>query len=581
MSLFGALNAGVSGLTAQSSAMGAIADNITNVNTVGYKETETSFMTLVTAQASSTFHSAGGVQARPLTLNGAQGLLQSTTSQTDLAISGGGFFLVNEASRPGSGDEFLYTRAGSFYKDEQGYLRNTAGYYLQGWPVDAQGKIVLPSGSGATQTNQNIISSDFLDTVNLDRVGGTATPTSNIALGANLPASAAVGDQHTIDVRLFNSLGNATGISFQFTKTAANQWDLRLEPPSRAAAATVYDSSGTGVYQSVGQLEFAGEPSTWAPGTTSVDINGTTYTYGTASWPNAGVTNLADAVAGLIASVKATDGEFAATTGNHVIATKAGDPTTVIITGGTVTGGAAEDVTVDISNLKDASGNAVTAQGASSSIVANASTFVVKQKTVIDPAIQFNADGVPMAFNAGELALVGFTDGAGDMNETDINSDGIADIHRISLDLGTPGEPMGITQFGGDFTPGFTQQNGAQFGSFTGLSVAEDGLVTAIFDNGQMRPIFQLPVVTFTSPTGLSSRSGNVFNATAASGEPILRVANTGPAGTINQSALEGSTVDIGGQFSDMIIVQRAYSASTRVISTSDEMLEELMRIKR
>ena len=132
MSLYGALFSGVSGLTAQSSAMGAISDNITNVSTIGYKNTSVDFQTLVTKQTSTTFYSAGGVQSRPRGANDVQGLLQASTSQTDISISGSGYFVVNEASRPTISNQYLFTRAGSFYQDNEGFLYNTAGFYLQG-----------------------------------------------------------------------------------------------------------------------------------------------------------------------------------------------------------------------------------------------------------------------------------------------------------------------------------------------------------------------------------------------------------------------------------------------------------------
>ena len=180
MSLYGALFSGVSGLVAQSSAMGAISDNITNVSTVGYKDTTVSFQTLVTKQTSSTFYSAGGVQSKPLQSTDVQGLLQASTSQTDVSISGNGFFVVNEANVPNIDDQFLYTRAGSFTQDNDGYLKNTSGFFLQGWPVTAAG-VVKPANTNLTIANQNIISTDYLSTVNLNRVGGTASATTSIA----------------------------------------------------------------------------------------------------------------------------------------------------------------------------------------------------------------------------------------------------------------------------------------------------------------------------------------------------------------------------------------------------------------
>jgi flagellar hook protein FlgE len=560
--------------------MSAIADNITNVNTVGYKRTNTDFLSLVTKQTVGGSHAAAGVQARSVNLVDVQGLLQSTTSQTDLAISGDGFFLVNESSIPGAGDQFLFTRAGSFSRNADGNLVNTGGFYLQGWPTDASGNIVLPPSSTAVLPNQNMISTDFLETVNLNRVGGTATETSQIAIGANLPSTDTLGASHSLDVQLFNSLGNTSGVNFEFSKLGANQWDLNVAPPSGAAVATLYDSNGTDVYRSVGQLEFTGDPATWVPATTRVAINGTTYTYGTASWPSAGVITVADAVANLIASVQATDPEFAAGAGNHTIAASANDPNTIVITGGTVAG-APPDITVDLTNLIDTAGDPVTRQGQAPSIIAAGNSFTVYQKTVAGAAVAFNAEGVPSSFGVAEMAIVGFADGAGDMNNTDIDSDSLVDITRIALDFGTVGVADGLTQFGGNFSPTFTQQDGAQFGTYSGLSINDDGLVTAVFDNGQMRPIYRLPIATFVNPNGLEAQTGNVFRATAESGNALLRHANSGAAGAIEQSSVEASTVDIGEEFTSMIVVQRAYSAATRIITAADEMLEELIRVKR
>src|SRR5512144_1067346 len=260
MSLFGAMKSGVSGLASQSSAMAAIWDNITNVNTVGYEGTEVDFQTLVTTQASNSLYSSGGVQSRPRTGIDVQGLLQTSSSSTDLAISGDGFFLVNEAAQSGASDQYLFNRAGSFYTDNLGYLKNTGGYYLQAWPTDRQGNIILPSGNTGL-TNQNIISGQFLETVNLNRVGGTADETTNISIGANLPANDSVGASHDIDVQFFDTLGNTNAVAFRLSKTATNQWDLAVEPPKDTGAVTLYDGSDpASVYKSVGQLEFATLP---------------------------------------------------------------------------------------------------------------------------------------------------------------------------------------------------------------------------------------------------------------------------------------------------------------------------------
>ena len=142
MSILGAMFSGVSGLNAQSQALGAIADNITNQNTIGYKATEVRFQTLVTSQASLNNYSPGGVQQRPFAAVDVQGLFASSTNATDLGISGDGFFVVNSASTHDGSLGFSFTRAGAFSADKSGYLQNTAGVYLQGYKTNSLGQTV-------------------------------------------------------------------------------------------------------------------------------------------------------------------------------------------------------------------------------------------------------------------------------------------------------------------------------------------------------------------------------------------------------------------------------------------------------
>ncbi|MEQ8195121.1 MAG: flagellar hook-basal body complex protein, partial [Rhodospirillales bacterium] len=197
-----------------------------------------------------------------------------------------------------------------------------------------------------------------------------------------------------------------------------------------------------------------------------------------------------------------------------------------------------------------------------------------------EAAISFTGDGLPQEINVAEIEILDFASGAFDMNDQPTGI-GAKLSERIALNLGTLLEANGFTQFGGDFSPVFIQQNGARFGTFAGVSVNESGLVTALFDNGEIRPIFKIPVATFTNLNGLDQKTGNVWTATEPSGDPTLRVADNGPSGQTVQGALEQSTVDIGEEFTKMIIIQRAFSASTRIITTADEMLDELLRTKR
>src|SRR3954467_5363676 len=140
MSISSALLAGGSGLKANSSALAAISDNISNLNTTAYKRNQVNFSTLVTSQAVKGAYSAGGVQGVTKSFISQQGLIQSASSTTALAISGDGFFVVsNKGAGLTAPDLRMFPRAGAVEPDANGYLVNDAGLYLQGWPVQANG----------------------------------------------------------------------------------------------------------------------------------------------------------------------------------------------------------------------------------------------------------------------------------------------------------------------------------------------------------------------------------------------------------------------------------------------------------
>lgn len=139
MSLYGALFGGVSGLKAQSSKIGVISDNIANVNTVGYKQSQALFETLVVNSSSTVLYQTGGVRGESRINVDKQGLLLTTEAPTDLAISGNGFFVVSK-NIAGTGLPY-YTRAGSFRQDSLGNFYNAQGFFLQGWPLDREGRL--------------------------------------------------------------------------------------------------------------------------------------------------------------------------------------------------------------------------------------------------------------------------------------------------------------------------------------------------------------------------------------------------------------------------------------------------------
>lgn len=629
MSLYSAMYAGVSGLKVQSSAMGAIGDNIANVNTVGYKDSQVDFQTLVTKQTSSTTYSAGGVFSKTTQNVDTQGTLSASSSTTDIALSGEGFFVCNTVSEPANVDGLMcYTRAGSFSTDEDGYLVNTAGYYLMGWPLmqangsEPSSSIVDVGGTDYTRAyveadgdryyvNTNVVDRREVTALNLNELGGTAEQTLNIALGANLPADHAIGTEVETTVSVYDKLGITHNVDWTWEKSAANTWDLSMMPPSGSATISALNENGTtgnNAYYAAGQIEFTGEFDATAQAAlvgASITINGTAYTFANAadvagdntigianatSWEDvctimAAELNTDDlaATAGYFGTDAAgaagtaggpnDDGKRFFVDGNRVVMVQSGNGTAISVSAFTdnaagalstycltmgVSGGA-----FTVSTL-DPAGNYWGAD-----VNADGDTTDAGDIPNIAAAV-FNGDGTPDTINVHDME-VRWANGAQDMTGD----------NKVNLFFGNENLTDGLTQLSAPYQVNYLTQDGAKFGNFAGVEIDTDGVVTALFDNGVRTPIFQIPVATFVNPNGLESLSGNAWIQTDSSGSYTLHIAGTAGAGVIEDGALESSTVDLSTEFTDMIVTQRAYSAASKVITTANEMMDDLMAIIR
>lgn len=149
----------------------------------------------------------------------------------------------------------------------------------------------------------------------------------------------------------------------------------------------------------------------------------------------------------------------------------------------------------------------------------------------------------------------------------------------IQLDL--DGAASGISQYDSQSVVQSITANGTPFGNLTSTEIDENGLVTAVFDNGVTRVIGQVGIATFPNPDGLTAVNGNAYRVSSESGTYSLKIPGTGGAGILSPYTLEGSTVDLSTEFTGLITTQRAYSASSKIITTADQMLEELINIKR
>ncbi|WP_394763857.1 flagellar hook protein FlgE [Phenylobacterium sp.] len=210
------------------------------------------------------------------------------------------------------------------------------------------------------------------------------------------------------------------------------------------------------------------------------------------------------------------------------------------------------------------------------------------------------ATDVSSAGPSGQVAagLVKFnTDGTIDLaNTTLFGAAGAAPVINLAASAGAApkwGTALGIaastfnidltqlSQLASASTVNSVSSNGASAGNIVGVQVGTDGVVSALFDNSQVRKIAQLAVATFPNGDGLAATSGNAYRGTLQAGTMTLKAAGAGGAGKISPSSLEASTVDLSAEFTGLITTQKAYSASSKIITTADNMLSELISIIR
>ncbi len=248
MTVTSSLSVGIAGMTANANAMSGVADNIANLNTAGYKRASTSFGSLVSDQTGGDGR-IGGVTSKTSSLISKQGLIQASSNQTDLAIDGNGFFVTRSGST--SSDPITYSRSGSFTPDRNGYLRNSDGLYVQGWKLDGDGNMAVAAKL------------DTATPIQISELSGTAAPTSNFKINANLDSRAAAGTTFTNSFTYYDAQGNSRQLELVFTKLAeAAAVPASAGPPAVAAVAAVAantwkcDVKDAGAAIATGNLEF-------------------------------------------------------------------------------------------------------------------------------------------------------------------------------------------------------------------------------------------------------------------------------------------------------------------------------------
>jgi flagellar hook protein FlgE len=151
---------------------------------------------------------------------------------------------------------------------------------------------------------------------------------------------------------------------------------------------------------------------------------------------------------------------------------------------------------------------------------------------------------------------------------------------NITFNLqGGSGSTGGLTQLNSDSATQSITTNGTAFGNLTNVQIDSSGIVTGVFSNGVTQTLAQVAIATFSNPDGLTPVNGDAFQVSQSSGNFTLEQPGQGGAGSIDPSTLESSTVDLSSQLTDLITSQSAYSASSKIITTANQMMQDLLNI--
>ncbi|MDU4961070.1 MAG: flagellar hook-basal body complex protein [Sporomusaceae bacterium] len=537
MAIMTALTTAVSGIKSSQTSLDVIANNIANVNTTGYKAQSVSFSDILSqtiSSGSSATATRGGTNPVQLGLGVAVsstntdltvGSTSSSSNALDLALTGSGYFIV----KGGSSGEYQFTRAGNMTVDDAGNL-TVNGYQVCGWQaytLDADGNKVF--NTDGTVEAINIYSDSYAGNKQIMAAkastaadfSGSLDSTATVVSGASLKdiGSTAISSwDATTSIDVVDAQGNTTEVTINWKKCAT-------------------DGTTTSWYwQAAGDATISP-----ASGYVAFDANG----------------NMVDSVTPLTATVGAvntagySDSDISVSTG-----LSAGDYT-ITVTDSTTTSG-----TYDIV-LTDAAGNSYTAAASAD----GSATFSTTEGTVTLAApsslatgtTEFTvAEGTALAFDTTPAITVASTAGTNAVS--------------VELDFSTLTTTANGTGLSGS-------ADGYESGSLQSVSVSSDGTITGIYSNDQTQSIAQISLAVFQNAAGLSKIGSNLYAASSSSGDYSTVVAGSGGSGAMTSYALELSNVDLAAQFSAMMISQRAYQANTKVISTSDDMLQSLINM--
>lgn len=602
MGIFGALTTSVAGLRAQSYALENISGNIANSQTTAFKRIDTSFEDLI-PDTGNTTQLAGSVTANSRETNSVQGDVQAASVATYMAINGDGFFAVQ---KPGSFTDNQpvfdgvdrYTRRGDFTLDKSGFLVNGAGYYLEGLPIDPTtgnvtgsvpqvlrfGNDFLPSQPTTAVTYRANLASYPLTTKHDTSVPGSellnvADFTSNPSI-IGTPATPFV-DATKIGVAQNSKLTTVTPIDNNTTLSGlANTNSLS----TNFNAGDIITVNGT-------QINF-----TVAGGTddaTHIPIDGTISSLlSKIDAASGNTTNPSVVTGGAVTLHTGVASNLTITSSNASAWGALGFAGTVQVNrtgGGTI--GTGTVIGSDLQSFIDesVSGGAVTAYDVSGSPVSLQFRWAKLDSSTLGPGhtdkwnlfYQTNANATGGA-TAWQNVGTDFTFSANGQMQPVVASVTLNNATINGVSLGNPTINFGsggVTQFAdanGNVQVNQIQQDGFPAGQLQTVSISDNGRVVGNYSNGRNIDLAAITLATFNGTNFLKRDDGGAFEATDESGQALF-----GKGGTIVGSSLEGSNTDIADEFTKLIVTQQAYSANTKVITTSNQMVQDLLNVLR
>lgn len=604
---FDSLYTGISGLDAYQSWIDMISNNISNTATTGFKAQRMTFADQFYQQVGSpsgpTTTSGGvdpkdqglGVKVASIDTEFAQGGLDTTGINTDLAINGDGFFILGNADGTGSP---TYTRDGAFSLNSNGLFYNpSTGQAVLGYMANQDGVVnntgvpsalTIPIGlqeqAQATGTGAKV-GPDIDDQVFDVALGGNLDQTNwSEAFQKQVGASANGGAPVTVSTTFYDSLGNAHEATITYTPiapsaqaaTTTNAGAALTTGLSVAPAASTTDTITVHAGGAAGFTIFdadSGTTQTALQGQT-ITIGSVTMTLSTGAAGSAETINVVPAKNGLPSTVENSQGDAVTPATEWQVSVSFSDGTQIqtITNGGTIS-----------------PTGAFTAPtfGTGSSGVIGYAYYDQNGQFINSSSIEEATDANGIGANApGYLHIEGQTAALDQGNQLNVLQWGpsAGNNAQAPTNLAEPGSiAMGYydtSSLAASSAATVVSQNGYSAGTLSNITVGEDGTITGSFTNGQTKTLAQLAMATFQNEDGLQRLGDNQFSATAASGLAQVGTANSGRYGSIDGGALEESNVNLANEFTNLIIAQRAFQANSRGIETADANLQTVISLQ-